>query len=147
MMTWDRNHTDSFQISLEAQCFLSHGIKLRKKVTLYCEFKVKNHLFIHSFNKHLSDLFVLVTMSALCPHETFIWVEETIINKEMKIIIMKYNKCQRNRVTLWKVSGRGYFIQSDQERPLWEGTISTQEKSIQGTEGHTHETQKKPIQG
>ena len=52
---------------------------------------------------------------------------------------MKYNKCQRNRVTLWKVSGRGYFIQSDQERPLREGTISTREKSIQ--------EQKKPIQG
>ena len=64
MMTWALNHTDSFQICLEAQCFLSHGIKLRKKVTLYCEFKVNSHLFIHSFNKHLNDLFVSATTLA-----------------------------------------------------------------------------------
>ena len=43
----------------------SHRIKLRKKVTLYCEFKVNSHLFIHSLNKHLSDLFVSATTSAL----------------------------------------------------------------------------------
>lgn len=31
MKTWALNCTDSFQVNLEAQRFLSHGIKLRKK--------------------------------------------------------------------------------------------------------------------
>lgn len=40
MTTWALNCTASLQVNLKAQCFLLCGIKLRKKVKLYCEFQV-----------------------------------------------------------------------------------------------------------